>query len=263
MGSAARPLAAITGASSGIGSAFARKLAAGYDLLLIARRADRLETLARELRAEHGANVAVLAADLTDAAALRLVELRLTEEPALALLVNNAGFGYRGAFWDADLDMLDKMHRLHVTVVLRLTHAALRALVARDRGAVINVASVAAFATRAGSASYGATKAWLVAFTEGLCLDLRQAGSAVHVQALCPGFTYSEFHDVLGETRRTLAPAWAWLSAERVVDASLAALERRKLLVIPNLGYALMVAVVSRLPMWCKLRLEAAAKQKA
>jgi hypothetical protein len=249
-----RPVAAITGASSGIGMEFARRLAPDYDLLLVARRQAPLEALAGELRDRHGCNAAVLAADLTDGEQLRGVEARLAAEPHLALLVNNAGFGLRGPFWQVDLALIERMHQLHITAVTRLTHAALRALVIRDRGAVINVASVAAFAPRAGSAAYGSSKNWLTTLTEGIHLDLRRAHSAVTVQALCPGFTYSEFHDLLGEDRRRLAPAFMWLTAGQVVDASLAGLKRRKVFVVPGWRYRIIVAVLSKLPQWLKLR---------
>jgi short-subunit dehydrogenase len=167
--------------------------------------------------------------------------------------VNNAGFGYRGAFWEADLEILEKMHRLHVMAIVRLSHAALRVLVARNRGAIINVASVAAFAQRARSASYGATKSWLTVFTEGLYLDLKKAKSAVTVQALCPGFTYSEFHDLMAEDRHRIAPASLWLTADQVVNDSLSALARGKLIVVPGWRYKLIVAILTKLPLWLKL----------
>jgi short-subunit dehydrogenase len=186
-----KPLAVITGASSGIGMVFARRLAPDHDLLLVARRQDRLAALAAELTARHGSVVGVIVADLTNAADLAVVADRIAAAPNLSLLINNAGFGHRAAFWEADLNVIEDMHRLHVMAIVRLTHSALRVLVAQNRGAVINVASVAAFAQRAGSASYGATKSWLSTFTEGLYLDLKKAGSAVAVQALCPGFTHS------------------------------------------------------------------------
>jgi short-subunit dehydrogenase len=252
-----KSVAAITGASSGIGKVFARKLAPHYDLLLIARRGELLQALAEELTAAHGGVVTILPADLTDAAQLNRVADRLAGEPDLGMLVNNAGFGFRGAFWEADLTMLEKMHRLHVMAVLRLTHAALRVLVKRNRGAVINVASVAAFAQRAGGASYCATKSWLVTLSEGIYLDLKRANSAVTVQALCPGFTYSEFHDVIGEVRQDLAPKSLWLTAEEVVDASLRALAGGTLIVVPGWRYKMLIEFLTKLPMWLKLRAEA------
>jgi uncharacterized protein len=253
----ARRLAAITGASSGIGSVFARRLAPDYDLLLIARRREPLDGLARELSAQHGTVVTVLAADLTDEAQLQLVADRLSGEANLGMFVNNAGFGNRGLFWETDLAAINKMHRLHITATLKLVHAALGVMVKQNCGALINVASVASFAQRAGNASYGASKSWLAAFSEGLYLDLRKAKSAVTVQALCPGYTYSEFHDLLGEDRHRLASPSLWLTADAVVDCSLAALPRRKLFVVPGWRYKLLIAVVSKLPWWLKVRLEA------
>lgn len=246
----------ITGASSGIGLEFARRLAVRYDLLLIARRRQLLDNLADELRSQHGSKVDILVADLTDDDHLTHAAAAIAGSANLALLVNNAGFGYRGLFWEADLDTLEKMHRLHVMAIVRLTHAALGVLVRRNAGAVINVASVAAFAQRAGSGSYGATKSWVAAFTEGLYLDLLEARSAVTVQALCPGFTYSEFHDLLGEDRHSFAPPAFWLTAEAVVEQSLDALTRKSLFVIPGWRYKVMVTLMRKVPMALKLRLE-------
>ncbi len=249
----AKPLAAITGASSGIGAAFARRLSADHDLLLIARSKDRLEALASELRAQ-GAAVSVLAADLSDTPQLKAAADRLAAEPTLALLVNNAGFGDRAPFWEADVEVLDRMHRLHIGALVRLSHAALRVFVPQNRGAIINVASVAAFVRRPGSVSYGATKTWVNAFTEGLYVDLRAAGSSVYVQALCPGFTYSAFHDVLKEDRRRLAPPALWLTAEKVVHDSLQGMVDRKLYVVPGWRYQLIVGLLRVLPGWISRR---------
>jgi short-subunit dehydrogenase len=130
-------------------------------------------------------------------------------------------------------------------------------MVKQNRGALINVASVASFAQRAGNASYGASKSWLATFSEGLYLDLKKANSAVTIQALCPGYTYSGFHDLLGEDRNRLASPSLWLTPEAVVDCSLAALPSRKLFVVPGWRYKLLIAVVSKLPWWLKIRLEA------
>lgn len=253
----ARPLAVITGASSGIGAVFARRLAPDYDLLLIARRRDRLESLAAELAAQHGAAAAVLAADLGDEKDLAAAADRIAAEPRLALLVNNAGFGSRGLFWEADLGEQEQMHRLHVMATIRLSHAALGNMVRRNAGGLINVASVAAFVRRAGSVSYVSTKSWMAVFTEGLYLELKSIDSAVKVQALCPGFTYSEFHDRLQVERSSMAGPSLWLRAEDVVDASLRALPRGKLLVVPGWRYKLIVGLLSVLPAWLRLTLEA------
>jgi hypothetical protein len=237
------PLALVTGASSGIGATFARRLAKdGYSLLLVARRRDRLEALARELPAAE-----VLTADLTDEHDLKLVEDRIAAAPNLQLLVNNAGFGTRGRFFEIPVDSQDQMHRLHVMATMRLTHAALRAMVPRAKGAVINVSSVAAFGQSPQNVSYCSTKAWMNSFTQGLHLELKGAGSPVEVQALCPGFTVSEFHDAAGIDPRTI-PSWLWMRADDVVDASLRGLARGKPIVVPGGIYKLTVMLESWVP---------------
>ncbi len=244
--SEAKPLAVVTGASSGIGAVFARKLAArGYDLALVARRQDRLQQIADEL-GKH-VNCTLLGADLTRDAELLRVEEFLAGAANLQLLVNNAGFGTMGRFFEAPIASQDAMHRLHVMATMRLTHAALRNMAARTRGGVINVSSVAAFAPRPGTTSYYATKAWINCFTEGLYLELKSAGSRVRVQALCPGFTLTEFHDVLGIDRNFISKGW-WMPAEDVVEASLQGLEKGKLFVVPGWRYKLLVALMRMVP---------------
>ncbi len=253
-----KPLAAITGASSGLGELYARKLAPTHDLLLIARNKGRLQELAAELSAAHGSEVAIIDADLTDTPQIKRVAERIAAERHLELLINNAGFGDRGSFWDADIEVLDKMHQLHINALVRLSHAALRVLVPKNRGAIINLSSVAAFARRPGSASYSATKSWVAAFTEGLYVDLKNKGSAVVVQALCPGYTYTAFHDVMHMDRRQIAGPSLWLTAEHVVSDSLAALPRGDLYVIPGWRYRLIVALLNILPRRLKFRAAAA-----
>lgn len=250
-----RTVVAITGASSGIGAVFAHKLAPEHDLLLIARRKERLDQLKEEL-SHYGCAIETLQADLIDDSDLTAAAQRIANEPRLALLVNNAGFGTKGRFWEAPLEEQEALHRLHILATVRLTHAALRNLVPRDYGGVINVASVAAFVRRAKSTSYAATKTWMTAFTEGLYLELQSIQSNVTVQALCPGFTYSEFHDKMPVDRRKLASPAFWLTAEEVVDASLDGLRRRKLFVIPNWRYRLLTSIVSKMPTALRLYVE-------
>jgi short-subunit dehydrogenase len=257
-----RYVVAITGASSGIGATFARKLAPEHDLILIARRRDRLEELAAELLARHGTGSEVITADLTAEEDLARVADRILAEPNLALLVNNAGFGSKKRFWEAALETQEAMHKLHVLAPMRLTHAALRNMVPRDFGAVINVSSVASFMRTAGNVSYCATKTWMTTFTEGLYLELQSVESSVTVQALCPGFTYSEFHDTMAVSREKLAPPPFWMSAEEVVQASLDGLAQRKLFVIPGWHYRLLTAIVTQLPAPVRLRFEAASSKR-
>jgi short-subunit dehydrogenase len=235
---------------------FARKFSADYDLILIARRKDRLEELAKELQASRGTQVEVLQADLCVDEDLENVANRLAGEPRLAMLINNAGFGTKGRFWEASLESQKQMHQLHVMAAMRLTHAALGNMVPRDIGAVINVASVASFMRSQGSVSYGSTKAWMTAFTEALHLELKGMGSHVLVQALCPGFTYSEFHDVLDVRREALAGRQFWMRAEDVVDASLEGLRRGKLFVIPGWRYRVLVSLLTKLPSSLRVALE-------
>lgn len=243
-----RALAVITGASAGIGEVFARKLAAqGYDLMLVARRRDRLEQIAEELSRAYGIAAEVAPADLTRDEDLHALEQRLAGDSRLELLVNNAGFGVKGRFYEAPVEDHERMHRLHVMATMRLSHAALRNMVPKDRGAIINVASVAGFTTSPGGTSYSATKFWINAFSEGLWLDLKTRRSQVRVQSLCPGFTYSEFHDVMGMDRGAIPKSW-WTTADFVVDESLRGLETGKLFVIPGWRYRLLVAVYKFVP---------------
>ncbi len=260
--SVSRPVVAITGASSGIGAAFARKLAPGHDFILIARRRDRLEQLSSELSAEYGSRADLLQADLSLETGLAEAAATLEANERLALLVNNAGFGTTELFWEASLESQEKMHRLHVMATMHLSHAVLRGMVARDHGAIINVSSVAAFVRAPGSASYCATKSWMTVFSEALHLELRSVGSNVYVQALCPGYTYSEFHETLGVDRKKLAPAPLWMTAEQVVDASLRGFRRQQFLVIPGWPYRLATSVVSKIPAGWRMALASAVTRR-
>jgi uncharacterized protein len=255
----ARTVVAITGASSGIGAVFARKLAPEHDLLLIARRKDRLDELAADLTRQYGCAVESLEADLASEDGQAAAADRMKREDRLILLVNNAGFGSKGRFWESPLEVQETMHRLHVMATVRLTHAALNNLVPKNEGGIINVASVSAFVRNPGSVSYAATKSWMTVFTEGLYLELQSINSNVVVQALCPGFTYSEFHNAMGVSRHRLAGSSFWLSPEYVVDQSLEGLQRRKLFVIPNWRYRLLTTFLSSIPTALRLKVEAAA----
>jgi uncharacterized protein len=238
-----QPVALITGASSGIGEVFARKLSErGYRLILVARRKERLEKLAAELR-----NAEILTADLTNDADLHTVENRMASEPRLEFLINNAGFGVLGCFHETSLEAQDRMHRLHIITIERLTHAALKGMVARGKGNIINVSSVAGFLNIPNSVTYGATKAWINSFTEGLYVELKYLHSPVRIQALCPGFTHTEFQDTAGLDKNTI-PKNLWMSADDVVDISLQGLERNQLIVIPGWYNRLYVCLHRRFP---------------
>ncbi|HOW85629.1 MAG TPA: SDR family oxidoreductase [Candidatus Aminicenantes bacterium] len=215
--------ALITGASTGLGSEFARQLAAaGTNLVLVARRLDRLEALAGELRARHGVTVATLRADLSTPEGMAAVEARIAASPDLDLLVNNAGYGGRTGFVRGDVADQAAMIRVHIDAPVRLTKAALPGMIDRGRGAVINLASVAAFSPFSG-AMYSGTKAFLVMFSENLQAGLRSKG--VVVQALCPGLTHTEFHAAAG-LDLSRVPRIAWMTAGKVVRISLRRLGR-------------------------------------
>lgn len=233
----------MTGASSGIGAAFARALAAGgYDLLLVARREEKLKQVQGETGGE------ILTADLSTGAGIGVVEERIAAADNLDMLVNNAGLGTMGRFWEASAAGQTAMHQVHVMATMRLTHGALPRMVKRDRGSVINVSSVAGFGqSGTGSVSYSATKGWINSFTEGIALELSEIGSQVRVQALCPGFTVTEFHQAAGLDVSPI-PKQLWFSAEDVVDASLRGLARNELYVIPGWRYQVWVAMQKTLP---------------
>jgi short-subunit dehydrogenase len=243
-----RPVALITGASAGLGAEFARALAArGADLILTARREERLAALAKQLQTEYGTHTDLVAADLATDAGVAAVKGKIAATQNLQWLINNAGFGVPGRFTTVAIDDLDRMHRLHVLAPLQLTHAALRGMVARDSGTIINVASVVSFLLTSGSVGYASTKSWLHVFSEGIYLELRRSGSKVRIQSLCPGYTVTEFHDVIGMDR-ALIPKFLWLDARFVVRESLQGLEQNDLLVIPSWKYRLIVGLARHLP---------------
>ncbi|WP_454624128.1 SDR family NAD(P)-dependent oxidoreductase [Bradyrhizobium cenepequi] len=248
---AGRPVALITGASSGIGQEFAWQLASEHDLILVARRKDLLEATASELGKKFGTQVQILPADLTSEAELSMVAERIANEKNLALLVNCAGFGLEGYFWKAELAQQERMYRLHVMATVKLSHAALKTLVAKDSGGVINVSSVAGFVWF-GNVSYGATKAWMKAFGDGVCIDLRAAGSKVTMQTLAPGYTHTEFQQAMGLDPAKVAPPKSWSTASDVVSASLAGLKRGKHLVVPGWRNRALIRLFALLPWWLR-----------
>jgi short-subunit dehydrogenase len=215
--------ALVTGASSGLGAEYARQLAArGTDLILVARRFDRLEALGAALRAKHGVSIEVVKADLADAEDVGRVERLIAEGMIIDLLVNNAGFAGRTGFVKGGTADHIGMVRVHVDAAVRLIRAALPGMIERGRGAVINVASVAAFSPFSG-AMYSGTKAFLVMFSENLQAEVRSKG--IVIQALCPGLTHTEFHAV-ADMDLSAVPKSIWQTAEKVVCTSLRRLGR-------------------------------------
>lgn len=238
-------VALITGASSGIGAEFARQLAArGLDLVLVARRQERLDALAAELSAAHGVACEAIAADLAHEAGIAQVEARIRTLNNLAVLVNNAGFGTVGRLVNADPARQQEMVALHVMAPMRLTQAALPNMTARKRGAIVNVSSVAAYVRLRGTANYVATKSYLNAFSETLQIELR--GTGVYVQALCPGFTRTEFHATpdYARVKSTQYPDFMWLKAGDVVRQSLDALGNGQVIFVPGALYRGLVALL-------------------
>lgn len=230
-----RQRALVTGASSGIGAVFARELASrGSDLVLVARSRDKLAALADELSASHGVAADAVVADLAKPSAADRVADELGGRQ-IDILVNNAGFGLHAVLHQADPVTLTEMVQVNVAALVDLTRLYLPGMLARDRGAVINVASTAAFQPVPYMAVYGASKAFVLSFTEALWAETRRTG--VRVTALCPGSTETEFFTVAGENAqvgRRMAP-------ERVVHAALRALDHRTGSVVTGAGNRLLI----------------------
>jgi uncharacterized protein len=226
--------ALVTGASTGIGAAIATELASrGVDLVLVARSADKLAALGEQLAAAHGVDVEVLPADLTDPDQLRTVEERLHrgDTRAVDLLVNNAGFGTSGPFLASTPDRASGEIALNVTALTRLTHAVLGRLVDQGRGGVLNVSSIGAFQPVPNLAVYAATKAFVSSFTEAVHEEVR--GTGVHVTALCPGFTRSDFVETAGaEDQASRLPGLLWQEAEPVARAGIDGVRRGRAVVV-------------------------------
>lgn len=240
-------MALITGASSGIGEAFARQLAPkGLSLILVARREERLRALAAELEERYPIGAEVLVADLSKPADVERVERRIAELESLGLLINSAGFGVAGGFVEGDLSKhLDMIH-VHVIATIRLCRVAVPGMISHRQGAIINVSSLAAFAPI--STTYSATKAYLNVFSEALQAEV--LGTGIKIQALCPGYTYSGFHDTpeYKGFKRSRIPKVLWMSAEDVVAQSLNALGQKRVIFIPGFKNRLVGAIVRNLP---------------
>lgn len=242
------PLALVTGATSGIGRAFARRLAlTHHDLIVVARTRHRLEELAEELRRESGVRVEVLAADLSTVDGCRSVEDRLTATPSVDLLVNNAGIMLGEPFPYTRGTDEERLLAVNVRAVLRLTRAVLPAMIERRSGRIVNVASFSAYGPGGLATTYPASKSWVLAFSEAVGRSARVRRAGVRVMVLLPGFTRTELHERSGIDLTGL-PRWMWLDAGRVVDAALRDLERGRTVSVPGVRYKLAAWGLRHLP---------------
>ncbi|MGG7598085.1 SDR family NAD(P)-dependent oxidoreductase [Pseudomonas sp. WC1] len=225
--------ALITGASTGIGAVYAEQLARrGHDLILVARNRERLNAQAERLTTLTGHSVEVLPADLADAQDLARIEARLREDASIDLLVNNAGVGTHTPLLDSDVEQMSRMIALNVTALTRLTYAAVPGFVGRGRGAVINISSVVSLAPELLNGVYGASKAYVTAFSQSLHKEL--AGSGVQVQAVLPGATATDFWAIGGLPVENLDPAIV-MTAQDLVEAALQDFDAQRLISIPSL----------------------------
>ena len=238
-----RPVALVTGPTSGIGAGFAEKLASrGYDLVLVARNAERMAQLAAELERHYGARSEILVADLATLEGRSAVEQRLHQ--GVQFLVNNAGFGLAGEFWTLTPEQLQAQLDVNVTAVMQFTRAALPAMLAAAKGDIINVASVVGLISGRGS-TYSASKAYVVSFTEGLAYGL--SGTGVRMQALCPGLVHTEFHERAGLDMEKVPKAF-WLDVDKVVAGSFADLAAGKFVSVPSFQYKALTTAARLIP---------------
>jgi short-subunit dehydrogenase len=240
-----RPCALVTGATSGIGAAFASRLAQkGFDLILHGRRQKELMDRAKNLERIYSTSVEIIIAELSRPDEIRKVEERINSLDRLDMLVNNAGYWEPGVFWEHSPDSLEAMIMVHNVAPVRFIRAALPRMLERDKGDIINVSSLGAYLNMVTLENYGATKAYLISFTESLHVALM--GTGIRVQALTPGFTVTEFHSRLGadftKEQRT------WMQPEEVVAGSLRALGKGPVVCIPGFKRRFIVKLASMLP---------------
>lgn len=241
-------IALITGASSGIGEAFAKRLAKdGYDLIVTGRRKEKINAVADEIRKNHNVNVEVVIAELANDADLESLAQKAVATENLEILVNNAGFSTVNLYHEEPFQGQADMVKAHVLGPIRLIHAVIPNMVKNNKGAIINLSSVRAFAAGKYAATYSGTKAFLNRFSESLQIEL--LGTGVKVQALCPGFTRTDFHERIGiETSPHNKGLTRWMSAEQVVEISLKQLDSGKVICIPGFWNKLLSFIPSVLP---------------
>ena len=250
MANKARGTACITGATSGIGAAFAQKFASdGYDLIVTGRRDEKIQSLAKEISDKYSIKVDVEIAELSDNAALQTLADKLGGMENLEILVNNAGFSVKEFFHSENFSTHEKMLKVHCLATIKLTHAVLPDMIANGKGIIINVSSLSAFSPFPTNAIYAATKRFVLMFSESLHLELK--GTGVKVQALCPGMTRTDFHERMGYDRREVYKRKGLMRAmspEEVVDISLKCLKKDKVVCIPGFHNKFITVLLKILP---------------
>jgi short-subunit dehydrogenase len=241
-----RPLAAVTGASNGLGKEFARQLAAeGYDLLVVARRENLLNEIKIDFEQQYNIHVEPFVCDLSKPDEVQRLEQHLETSGTLEVMINNAGFGRRGTFPNVNPNLEEEMIQVHIVSLMRLARAALVPMCQRKKGFLINLASVAAFLYGTDCTEYIATKSYVLSFSKCLQCDVFKYG--VRVQALCPGLTHTEFHstETMKGFRKDKTPGFVWLTAEYVVRTSLRSIRRtRRVVCIPSFRYKIFLALL-------------------
>lgn len=244
-------LAVITGATSGIGAEFARQLAATHQTLwLIGRREEKLKQLAAELQKKHNVDPVVMIMDLSDPAVIDDLAMKIRNQSGLSFLVNNAGYAEDGIFHKMNWKKHDDIMHVHVQATLKLSYAALNVMAANGHGSIINVASVAAFVPTPSSPLYGPTKAFVRSLSESLAITYEDNG--IRIQALCPGYVITDFHEKIGldpDTFYRKSGPMRALTSEYTVRQSLIDLQRGKIVSVPGWNYRLIVMLLRRLPL--------------
>lgn len=242
--------ALITGATSGIGKEFARRFAAlSYNLIITGRRENKINMVAEEIRKEFNVSVEVIIVELSDANELEKL-IKTVENRDIDVLVNNAGFGLNAFYDEQDIDGLLKMEAVHVKAPMKITHTVLKGMMERNNGTIINVSSDGAFLLAPKNTIYSATKAFLKTFTECLNLEMKTKGKNVKLQALCPGLTRTDFHGKMGmdKSRQVDRGMIKWNTPKFIVDCSLDALSKDKVVCIPGAKTKVLIGFLNLLP---------------
>lgn len=240
--------AVITGATSGIGAAYAKRFAAqGYNLIITGRRKEKIEALAENIRRERHVNVEVVLAELSEKEGIHKV-IEAMQRKQVELLVNNAGFGVNSLFYDCDLDVAEQLANVNVIAPMELIRAVLPDMVKRGSGTIINISSESVYMIVRKNSVYSGAKAFLKSFTEGLHVDL--IGTGVRVLAVCPGLTHTDFHEKIGmeKSRQLNKGIVSWMSPEEVVSCSLKDLQKDKVICVPGLHTKLLTGILRLLP---------------